>query len=246
MGIMDMFRASAPAPAAPAAPATQPTPGNIPPGTPGETPQTADNTTPAQGTESPFAAFTDLWKTDPNATPDAAADSLKIDPQKLHEAASKVDFSKVITEDQLKAIQAGGENATAAFAQAMNKVAQQVYAQSAYASTQLVEQAVKQAKEQFTAQIPSLLKKQQVNASLRDNNKLLSDPAVAPMVQALEHQFVQKFPQATPTEITTMVEDYITNFANIFKKAETGDTTPASGNTGTDIDWEAVFLGTNK
>ncbi len=218
--IMNMFK-----PAAPAAPAAAPTtPGNIPPGTgtpasgtPGTAPNGSvpDGTLNADGTPkdtTPFAEFKDLWQdkpADPNApTPDSSVFG-KIDPQKFMEAAGKIDFSKVVTPEMLAAIQAGGEAGTAAFAQAMNKVAQTTYAQSAFATTKIVEQALAKSKESFLADLPNHIKKQTVTDSLRTENPVLNNPAVAPLIEAMESRFAVKYPNATAPEITQMARNYI-------------------------------------
>lgn len=233
MNIMSIFGGAKSAEPA-AAPASAPvTPGNLPPAAPAASePTTAEP-------KSPFAEFETLWQNDPNAATPGTGNIFNVDPAKLQEAASKVDFSKVVTPEMMQGIQAGGEEATQAFLQAMNKMSQQVYAQSAAASIAMVEQATKKAKEQFTADIPNLLKKQQVNANLRDENPVLSDPAVAPLIQALESQLVVKFPNATPTELKDMAKNYIAGLGSVFNKAE-----PVKTESGPeDIDWEALFLG---
>jgi hypothetical protein len=230
MNIMSIFGGKPTAQAAETAPqpATPVTPGNLP---------TAAPT--VEEPKSPFADFADLWKNDTNAANPNAGSIFNVDAAKLQEAASKVDFTKVVTPEMMQGIQAGGEEATQAFIQAMNKMSQQVYAQSAAASIGLVEQATKKAREQFVSEIPDLLKKQQVNSNLRDENPVFNDPAVAPLMQALESQLVVKFPNATSTELKEMAKNYISGLGSVFNKTE--PTAPAPGSD--EVDWEALFLG---
>lgn len=233
MNIMSLFQ-----PKAAQAPAAPVTPGNIP-----ANPDTnnANNTPGAEDkTKTPFDQFGELWQNDPNKKAPGTEPIFSVDPQKLQESAGKVDFTKVISPELLQDIQAGGEKASAAFAQGLNKVAQQVYAQSAYASTQLVEQAVQKATENFAAKIPEILKRQQVNANLKDENPLFKHPAIAPLMSAVESQLVAKHPDATTAEIQAMAKDYMSGLGDLFKAKDTSTDTSSAG--ADDIDWEKVFL----
>lgn len=232
MGIMDVFR-NAVQSAAPTGPGTQgnpPTPGNIPTTTPTTgvtTPGAAPNgTNPGTGTVSdpnaaptPFADFADLWKDapiDPNAPPKDSSMFGNIDPAKLLEAAKKINFAEAATADQQTAIMAGGEGAVKAMMEVMNSVAQRSYAQSAYASTRMVETAMAKAREQFTAELPQLIKKTNVSNSLREENPIFSNPAVAPIMDALESRLTIKYPTASASEITGMAKAYVEQMGTSF------------------------------
>lgn len=225
-GIMSMFSnalglGGAPAPAAPTGTQAPPaTPGAIPanaPNTGAASPNTAPNgTVPATGDNintppaTPLDQFSDLWKTpDSSGTPAASGVFGNVDPKKFMEAAGKIDFAKVVTPEQLQAISQGGEGAVGAFAAALNSVAQTTYAQSAFASTKIVEQAVARARDSLIAELPSHIKQQTVKENLRAENPIFSNPAVQPVISALESQLAVKFPQATATELTTMARQYV-------------------------------------
>lgn len=235
-GIMNLFNSAfgrdggtpAAAPATPGQVGTPATPGNIPANSPttGATPNgTAPNgivplATNPDGTPltpTPFADFQDLWKTTPT-DPNAPAPGVfgNIDPKKFMEAAGKIDFSKAVTPEQLTAISAGGDAAQAAFAAAMNTVAQGVYAQSAFATTKIVEQAINKTKDSFLAELPQHIKKQTVTDSLRSENPIFNNPAVAPIISALEAQMTVKFPNATAPEITAMARQYVEQLGTSF------------------------------
>ncbi len=219
--ISQLFGSTPAAPASaqpqPAVQQTQPQPGNFP-----------DAATPAMATDpnNPIAPavqpakpegldqFNDLWKP-PVESPDTTqqAGMFNVDPQKLMSAAKQIDFSKAITADQLGAISRGGQDAVTAFAQALNTVAQTVYAQSAHASTKIVEQAIKQSQESMRAELPSHIKRQTVSDNLRAENPAFSHPAAAPILGALQQQLTVKFPSATSSEISRMAQDYLTSFA---------------------------------
>jgi hypothetical protein len=240
MSIMDKLFGSAPAQTA--APGTG-NPGNIPQGA-GTQPATGSGVVPAGAAneptkpESPLDGFSDLWQ--PPAKPEGAAGEsanfFNVDPAKLMESAKRVDFSKAITPEQLAAIQQGGESATKAFAEAMNSVAQQTFAQSAMATTKIVEAALAKAEASYDAKIPGMLKKQQVNENLRQDNPIFNHPATAPILSAIEHQLTLKNPTASAAEITNMARDYMTQFgAALVPKPEPAK--PAKG----EIDWNSFL-----
>lgn len=193
---------------------------------------------------SPLDTFKDIWQT-PTNTPTDSDGSVysQVDPQKLMESAGKVDFAKAVTPEQLKAIATGGEGAVAAFAAAMNKVAQSVYAQSAFATTKIVDQALQKQQTSFDARLPSLVKKLSVNENLQDQNPLLSNPALTPLVSALSEQLVRKNPNATSSEIQSQVNDYFAALGTSFapKPPET-PATRAAAKAAKAEDWSA-FLG---
>ncbi len=190
--------------------------------------------------ESPLDQFKELWQPT-QADPNANAALINVDPAKLAEAARKTDFSKMITAEQLAAVEAGGQGAAQAFAQALNQVGQGVYAQSAFATTKIVEQAVQRAKEQFEAAIPAHVKKLQVSDTLRQENPVFNHPAASPILGALEAQMTAKFPNASASEITQMAKSYLENFASMVNAPAEAAKAAAAKKNSKDTDW-STFL----
>lgn len=248
--IMSLFSGVTAQPAAAVATTGNPTqvvnPGQPLPGTQAS-PATANNgVVPAgssaapTGEQSPLDAYAKIWETaakpdDPNSGPMFA----NVSAAELMKSAGQVDFAKVITPETLQAITAGGEGAAKALATAMNSVAQTVFAQSAFATTKIVDQATAKMQERFDAQLPNLITKHSVNAGLADNNPLFSNPAVAPLVSALGEQFQRKNPNATPKEIQTQVGEYMTSIGMAF--APKVATTAAQKKAAKSEDWGVFF-----
>lgn len=241
MSIFDKLFGAAPAstPAAPANP--NPEPGN---GNPNAArPDPANPTVPAGTVDaskkepaSPLDQFNELWQ--PATTePGANQPLISVDPKQLADAARRTDFSKVITPEHLTAIQGGGEGAAKAFVEAMNAVAQGVYAQSAFATTKIVEQAVNKARDQFSAEIPAHVKKLQVSDNLRQDNPVFNHPAASPILGAIEAQMTNKFPNASATEITTMAKQYLENFANAVNAPAEAAKAAAAKKNSKETDW---------
>lgn len=157
------------------------------------------------------------------------------DPAKMLEAARKVDFAKSVPPEVLAKITAGGPEAAAAFAAAINDVAQRSYAQSSFASTKIVEAALAKFQEGLESRLPSQIKKHQVSDSLRELNPALTHPAAAPIMEALQSQFSVKYPNATTNELRDMASDYLTKFAGVITPPKKEAKTPVSE------DWDKFF-----
>jgi hypothetical protein len=210
-----------------AAPAPQ-TPGNNPaqnpaPAAPASSAVTAPNgAIPADGNkpgdQSPPDKFSKLWdpaEPDQNKQGDPTP-SNQLTPEKMLEAASKVDFRKALNPELITKLQSGGAEAVEATLALMNQTAQQVYGQSVVVSQKLVERAVEQATERFAAQIPGLVKGQAARESLLSDNPAFKDPKVAPIVGAVQQQLQAKYPQASAAEISQMARDYFKEAAGVF------------------------------
>lgn len=222
---MDFFR---PAPATPAAANTNANPNANKPGQIPDAAATASATAATGGTapngtipaaanaddnKSPLDAFTDLWKTDPNAAANVNEPYFKVDMESLQKAAANQNFATAITPEQIAAISKGGEEAVKAFADAINSATREVYARSAFATTKIVENALAKAETKIGNKVPDLIKQYTVSDSLRTENPALSHPAAQPIINALEAVVLQKHPNATAAEQRAMALDYLTAFS---------------------------------
>lgn len=256
MNLADLFRSVIPGNSQPGQTQQNQTPQNIPPGQQDQNPIAGTQSTsgtsnngvvpqinnPSGSTgnsdqQSPFADFKDIWQT--NETPGANVPMFaNLDAKKLQEAAAKVNFAQSISQDQLQKIQAGGPEAMQAFATAMNQVAQSVYAQSAMATTKIVEQALGKQQEKFDANFPSMVKKFSVNENLQTKNPLLSDPALQPFASALTEQLTRKHPGASSSEIESQVQKYFSALGETFGKSQPSQ---MESQKSSDDDWSKFF-----
>lgn len=211
----------APSPVAP--PAQQMTnnlSNNPAPPAPHSSPNTAPNGTVPPGAaegntkESPDDKFGKLWETTPTDPSKKEEEPQGLTPDQMLQAAAKVDFAKVIDKDTLARITAGGEDATAALVQALNKVSQQTYAQTVLVADKLITAQVEKSKGEFARQVPDLVRRQRVQDGLIKENPAFKDPAVAPVVNLIQNQLAEKFPQATSDELQLMAIEYFQGAAN--------------------------------
>lgn len=238
MSIFDIFKG----PATPTTP-TPATPGQIPATTPVSTPTPGaapNGVVPAvvsptgdQTAQTPLDAFSTLWENPANASTPNAPFSFNVDPAKLQEAAGKIDFTKVVTPEILAKINAGGEGASTAMMEAINKTVQASFAQSTLAATKMVEAAVAKTRESVESNIPNLIKSQSLNESLRNSNPAFNHPAAAPVIAALQQQLQVKNPNASVQELQEMAQNYFLSLGEAFTPKKEDTSSAAKG----EVDW---------
>ena len=170
--------------------------------------------------KNPLDQFNTLWDTDPNAPAPAGNYTPEVlDAAKLQEVIAKTDMTSVLTPELQAKINAGGEEAQGAMIEAMNLVAQQTLMQSTTVANKMMESNSTKLMDAMIAKLPDLVKAQSVNNTLVEQNPIFSNPAVKPIMDASKTQLQLKFPNATPTEITKMTQDYIMAMGQAFNPA---------------------------
>jgi len=164
---------------------------------------------------SPLDKFAKIWETTPVDPNNKPSPDNAVTPEKMMEAASKVDFTRVIDQESLAQIAAGGDGAVKALVAIINKTSQTVYGQSSVVAKKLVDQAVESATQDFTSRLPGLVRQQSLKDNMLNDNPAFKDPAVAPIVEALQQQFAQKYPQASANELNKMAQEYFAGAAAV-------------------------------
>jgi len=188
---------------------------------------------------SPLDQFSAAWQNDDTKK---AAEQVGIfgdvNPKDIADAASKVNFLSQVSKEDIQAVQAGGEDATKALAAILQKVTQAGYAQSALASTKLIDQAAAQLEQKLLGKMPEQVRRSMVDTTLQEQEAAFSHPAVAPVVDLVKNQLLQKYPTATAAEISKMATSY---FTEALVPALTKQPAPSASQTAEDFDW-AGFL----
>lgn len=170
--------------------------------------------------QSPLENLAKLWepaKTDPNAQTN---ESKPITAEQIMEAAGKVDFSKVLSQEELAKVVAGGEGAAVALTSVLNKAMQTAYGHAAFASTKLVEQAVGQAEQKFAEKLPTFINSQSMKNAILQDNPAFANPAVAPIIEMVQRNIAEKFPNATPAEAAKMAKEMMAAAGAVFNPAQ--------------------------
>lgn len=139
-----------------------------------------------------------------------------MDAAKVTEAVAKMNFSSQITEDQLQAINNGGAQAIQTLQQLLNGTAQATMSQAMLANAEMIKQALGQVGTTLDTRINAVSRQQQIRSAVHEDNPLLSNPAVQPMVDALTQSISLKNPQATPQQVKEAVNTYMTQMAGVF------------------------------
>lgn len=164
--------------------------------------------------QSPLDNYKDIWDNFGKQGEDG--NMLSFDKDKLNEIAGKMDFAGSLQPEQLQAISQGGEGATKALIEILNATARKSYLNSTETTTHLLNNALKNSKEDIFSKLPEHIKRMNVSDSLTKENPMYSNPAVKPILSALEQQLTAKYPNATADEITTHARQYLTSLAGVF------------------------------
>lgn len=173
-----------------------------------------------EGDKSPLANFDGLWDPlDPKLAKETP--SLKpnwnIDPAKIREGASKMNFAGAVPTAVMDKAIAGDKSA---FAQAINLAAQAGFAKSAETTANLIQTALERQEEVFTNHVmPKLLREHNISNTIRADNPIFQNPAVAPVLAALEQQLTVKNPTSTPEDISRMAKEYLGGMAELVATA---------------------------
>lgn len=180
--------------------------------------------------------FKDIWNIEPNANA-PNGQLFDISQEKMLEAARKQNFTSQIPQETLTKMAAGGTEGVAAMMEVIQMATQNAYAQSAFATTKLIEAGLKQGNYAKTSDIDSKVKSMSLQDSLRSDNPLFTNPAVTPMLDMVQNQLMQKFPQATPAELKGMAMEYLTGFAGAINAPERNAQEQAKAQTVQGEDW---------
>lgn len=168
----------------------------------------------AQGAQqaqvNPLDKFKDLFKppVGPDGKPIAAEGPKPIfnfDEGKFNEQLSKLNFSSNIPQELITKALSGDPEA---FSESLNHMARQVYSYNMHTTMKMVEHAVTSQLGALRGELPNMIQSHQIKGTLQED-PVLSNPALAPMRQALETTFAAKFPHATQDQIKQHVTEYL-------------------------------------
>lgn len=205
--------------------------------------QNASTTEPGdKGTAtSPLDNFKDLWQ--PPKDEGQPQPAFAVDQSKIMEAAGKLDFTKLVTSDQVQAIANGGEEAAKAFLQAMNAVSQASFANALTAAVKLNEQALASKEAEFEARLPGAIKSFNIDSSIAQD-PVLSHPAAKPVIGAIAKQIARQYPDASVKEVQEHALTLLREMSGAAKADAKTATQPASEDTTAagDFDWDAWIV----
>lgn len=191
--------------------------------------------------DSPLDAWKDVWHTDPNAqapTDPWSEPILPSDPNKIREAASKMDMLSNIQPELVQKVMAG--NDPQSLIELINRVGQNTLAMAATLSSASVERAGTVIRDRTKQTLPDEFREYQLN-NLPVNDAVLEHPGAQGLLKMTRQQLRMKNPNWSAQQINDEAVRYLKDFAGSVSKSSE----PAQqrrDNTGTpEQDWESFL-----
>lgn len=167
-----------------------------------------------QQQQSPFADFEGMFKIDDKtANPVDALNSpvFAMDAEKLQQHVSKMNFAQQIDPQQMQAILQGDGQALSTV---LNSVAQNVFQQTARFMQSAMENGFGTYNGRLNAALPVHMRQFMSQQEVARELPFAGDPGVAPMVQALQSQFLRANPNMSPQEVSSKVKQFLQTVAS--------------------------------
>lgn len=161
-----------------------------------------------------------------------------LDPEKLQESVGKMNF--VDGQQATQLFQQALKGDANALTSLLNGIAQKVYLQNAQLSATLSERAATTTAENFQKNLPQHFRDFSAGEGLQQLNPAYSHPAFKPVVDGLKQQFLVKYPTASSTEITKMVNSYLDAMGGS-RPAPKNDDQGGRGGNDKQVDWQDFF-----
>lgn len=200
-------------------------------------------------TESPLAEFDNLFdntpKVDDKGNPivqpfDPNSPYINFDPEKMRESLGNTNFIDSQTQTLLEEVQNGD---TSKLGDLLNAVTRHAYMSQTQLSHNVMEKTAKAVLERALGQIPNQVRTSQANDSLNKLNPAFKSPALQPVVNAIRGQVEAKYPDASPTEISEMVNRYMSGVAATFQGDSDDNQNGQQRNQQSQADWTDFFGG---
>lgn len=169
--------------------------------------------------DDPLMKFEELWQPNldkagkpiPSTKKGPKAYMPNLDPKKMGEFVSRMDFTKHVKPEQLAAISKGGDEALPHLMELLNSVGRQSFAHAFTGLQRMSEAGIQAAIADARSEIPNFVADQMLESGLESSNPLMKHPAFQPLVKNVREQYRQKFPKASPAELTNAVNAYFEN-----------------------------------
>lgn len=162
--------------------------------------------------------FTEMWQTRKNdkGEPVApAADPLRqpifnFDATKIQASADQMDFTDGV-DPELVTKALGGD--AVAFSDVINQAIRSAVVGMTLNSGNLINTALASNNERITSQLPTHIKKHQLQESSPDDNPVFNHPAAQPLVQTLKQIALAKDPNAKVSDINAQISQFLTGLS---------------------------------
>lgn len=169
--------------------------------------------------ESPMDQFADLFtmeekkEGEEDNTPDPD-NFFSYDPNKLQERVNKLNFAQMEGADELS--QKALEGDPKALMQLINGVAQQTFYQAAEFSSNVANRTAKESYTRSSEKLPSSVRSLMAKDTMEGLKPQFKHKALQPIVSSVQSQIETKYPDASPKEVSDMVNKYMESVAKTF------------------------------
>lgn len=98
----------------------------------------------------------------------------------------------------------------------LNQVAQNAVASSVFMASRVSQKGFDQNLERFKGEMPAMQRTQQLDNLFTGKDSVMANPAVQPLVKSATKMFAEQYPQASPDEIKSYVQEYMKDVAGVF------------------------------
>lgn len=185
-----------------------------------------------QTQNSPLDEMAKLWETDPNKQgnqppADPFAEPLfTMDPAKLRESSSKLDFVGQVSPELVQKALSGDSQA---LMQVINQTAQHAVSTSLQMSTMLAEQTGAKLGQRVKGALPTQMRQFQLD-NTPPQTQILQNPAVSPMLKLIRERIAVNNPNLRPAEVAAKAEQYMLDMATAIRGDVDGNRGDGSNN----------------
>jgi hypothetical protein len=135
----------------------------------------------------------------------------QIDPAAIMAQAGKMDFTKSLKAEDLEKAAKGDATALASI---INQAAQAGFAHATISNGNILKEAMTRQSDTFYSKVvPDLFRRNDISTQIRESNPAFANPAMQPIVQAVERQLLTKYPTASAEEITKHAQTVLAGMA---------------------------------
>lgn len=179
-----------------------------------QSPQPGTGAQQQQQQQSPFEAFAGMFKVDDKTVNpvDALANPVfAMDAEKLKQHVAKMNFAGNIDPQQMQAILQGDASALSTV---LNSVAQSTFQQMSQFMQQAMESGFNTYNGRLSSALPVQMRQFASQQEVAKELPFARDAGVAPLVEALQAQFLRSNPNMSPTELAGKVKQFMQTIAS--------------------------------
>lgn len=177
----------------------------------------------------PLLNFESLWQPDldakgqPVVKQDTKSKSYlpSVDSKKFGEMVEKMDFTRDFDETDLAELREGGDKGIQATMRMINKANRRSFQSAFAAANKMAEQGFAGARDRFMGEVPDHVRDMMLDSELSSSAEFTKNPALAPIVNTVKKQYLQKFPKASPSEINNAINQYFAYLGGELNKKKT-------------------------